>query len=150
MNMHAVVLPSVGPPEVLRFLERPRPTPGRGMVLVEMRATTVSPLDCQERAGQVSRLIPGGRPEILGHDVCGIIAAIGTILQPKKDPKEECLNRYVECMDTNFAAKDGPVKGTSRCAWCQKVCNDNNGVWPLTVQATVGTRSCQYPGWFRP
>ncbi|HND12588.1 MAG TPA: NAD(P)-dependent alcohol dehydrogenase [Pseudomonadota bacterium] len=77
MNMHAVVLPSVGPPEVLRFLERPRPTPGRGMVLVEMRATTVSPLDCQERAGQVSRLIPGGRPEILGHDVCGIIAAIG-------------------------------------------------------------------------
>lgn len=88
--------------------------------------------------------------EVIIEVSVGIIAAIGTILQPKKDPKEECLNRYVECMDTNFAAKDGPVKGTSQCAWCQKVCNDNNGVWPLTVQATVGMRSCQYPGWFRP
>lgn len=75
--MKAVVLPAVGSPDVLRLVQRPRPTPGRGMVLVEMRATTVSPLDCQERAGQVSRLIPGGRPEILGHDVCGIIAALG-------------------------------------------------------------------------
>ena len=88
--------------------------------------------------------------EVIIEVSVGIIAAIGTILQPKKDPKEECLDRYVECMDTYFAGKDGPVKGTSRCAWCQKVCNDNNGVWPLTVSATVGTRSCQYPGWVRP
>ena len=40
-------------------------------------ATTVSPLDCQERAGRVSRLLPGGRPQILGHDVAGIIAEVG-------------------------------------------------------------------------
>lgn len=77
MLMQAVVLPNVGPPEVLKLVQRPRPTPGRGMVLIEMRATTVSPLDCQERAGRVSRLIPGGRPEILGHDVCGIVTALG-------------------------------------------------------------------------
>ena len=56
MMMQAVILPTVGPPEVLRLSKVARPVPGRGMVLVEMMATTVSPLDCQERAGRVSRL----------------------------------------------------------------------------------------------
>ena len=77
MMMQAVILPTVGPPEVLRLSKVARPVPGRGMVLVEMMATTVSPLDCQERAGRVSRLLPGGRPQILGHDVAGIIAEVG-------------------------------------------------------------------------
>ena len=59
------------------LLERPRPTPGRGMVLVEMCATTVSPprLSRARRSGEPAH--SWGRPEIAGHDVCGIIAAIG-------------------------------------------------------------------------
>ncbi len=75
--MQAVVLPTVGPPEVLRLTRLVRPKPGRGQVLVEVMATTVSPLDCQERAGQVSRFLPGGRPQVLGHDVAGVIAEVG-------------------------------------------------------------------------
>lgn len=75
--MQAVVLPTVGPPEVLRLTRLARPKPGRGQVLVEVMATTVSPLDCQERAGQVSRFLPGGRPQVLGHDVSGVIAEVG-------------------------------------------------------------------------
>jgi NADPH:quinone reductase-like Zn-dependent oxidoreductase len=51
------------------------------MVLVEVMATSVSPLDCQERAGRVSRFLPGGRPQILGHDVAGIIVSIGEGVQ---------------------------------------------------------------------
>lgn len=75
--MRAVVLPSVGPPDVLRLTKLPQPTPEHGQVLVEMMATSVSPLDCQQRAGRVSRVIPGGRPQVLGYDVAGVIAAIG-------------------------------------------------------------------------
>ncbi|MFO0619967.1 MAG: NAD(P)-dependent alcohol dehydrogenase [Polyangia bacterium] len=75
--MRAVVLPSVGPPDVLRQTKLQRPSPGPGQVLVEMMATSVSPLDCEQRAGRVSRVLPGGRPQVLGHDVAGVIAALG-------------------------------------------------------------------------
>lgn len=75
--MQAVVLPRVGPPEVLCLSQKQRPVPGRGAVLVEMRATSVSPLDCEARAGLYSRLIPGSRPEILGHDVSGVVVSLG-------------------------------------------------------------------------
>ncbi|HMU40367.1 MAG TPA: NAD(P)-dependent alcohol dehydrogenase [Pseudomonadota bacterium] len=77
LTMRAVVIAKAGPPEVLQIVDKPRPVPGRGQVLVNMRATTVSPLDCEARSGKVSRLLPVSRPDFLGHDVAGIIEAVG-------------------------------------------------------------------------
>ena len=50
--MRAVVHDRYGPPEVLRLDEVERPVPGRGEVLVKVRATTVNRTDCHHRAAE--------------------------------------------------------------------------------------------------
>jgi len=54
-----------GRPEVLRFEDAPRPTPGSGELLVRVHAASVNPFDWKARAGFSKDFIPLPRPSFL-------------------------------------------------------------------------------------
>jgi NADPH:quinone reductase-like Zn-dependent oxidoreductase len=73
--MLAVRLAAHGGPEQLQLTEIPRPAPGPGQILVEMKAVSLNHLDIWVRRG-----IPGVRyplPLIPGCDGAGIVAELG-------------------------------------------------------------------------
>ncbi|MFD1718344.1 NAD(P)-dependent alcohol dehydrogenase [Georgenia deserti] len=93
--MRAAVVSRYGPPESVRVLDRPEPRPGKGEVVVRMRATAVTAGDARIRAGRfppgfgvVARLgfgIRGPRRDVLGAAVSGVVERVGpgvTGLQP--------------------------------------------------------------------
>ncbi len=64
-----------GPPEVMKFERVPRPTPGRGEVLIKVKAAGVGPWDDWIRAGKST--LPQSLPLTLGSDLSGEVAAVG-------------------------------------------------------------------------
>ncbi|MCP2324690.1 NADPH:quinone reductase-like Zn-dependent oxidoreductase [Hamadaea flava] len=91
--MKAYLLHAYGPPENLLLSEVPKPEPGPGEVLVQIRATSVNPYDWHHMRGEprAARLVPGGfgkrRPQhsILGCDLAGVVEGVGsgvTAFQP--------------------------------------------------------------------
>ncbi|MCS3505369.1 zinc-dependent alcohol dehydrogenase family protein [Achromobacter sp. JUb104] len=73
--MKAVVLKSFGGPEAFELRDVPKPVPQTGQVLVRVHATSINPLDYQVRRGDYPDLVP--LPAITGHDVSGVIEAVG-------------------------------------------------------------------------
>ncbi len=71
--MHAVEIAEVGGPDVLRYVEKPRPSPGEGQVLIEAHAIGVNFIDTYFRSGQY----PAELPLVLGTEVAGTVAAAG-------------------------------------------------------------------------
>jgi D-arabinose 1-dehydrogenase-like Zn-dependent alcohol dehydrogenase len=70
-NMKAVRIYNYGGPEVLRFEDAPRPTPGSGELLIRVHAAAVNPVDWKVRAGYLKDRIPYPLPFIPGWDVFG-------------------------------------------------------------------------------
>jgi NADPH:quinone reductase-like Zn-dependent oxidoreductase len=64
-----------GPPDVMRFEQVPRPSPGGGEVLVKVEAVGVGPWDGWIRAGKSA--LPQPLPLTLGSDLSGEIVAVG-------------------------------------------------------------------------
>jgi NADPH:quinone reductase-like Zn-dependent oxidoreductase len=58
--------------------EVPAPTVGPRDVLVEVRASSINPLDMLIRNGDFKQLIPHKRPFSLGHDVAGVVLRVGS------------------------------------------------------------------------
>ena len=73
--MKAQILKSFGSPDSLELCEVPKPVPHTGQVLVRVHATSINPLDYQVRRGDYADLVP--LPAITGHDVSGVVEAIG-------------------------------------------------------------------------
>jgi NADPH:quinone reductase len=71
--MHAVEVAEHGGPEVLGYVDRPRPSPGAGEVLIKAEAIGVNFVDTYFRSG----LYPHDLPFILGAEVAGTVAAVG-------------------------------------------------------------------------
>jgi len=76
--MRAVVIREHGGPGVLRLEETADPVPGAGEVLVRVKACALNHLDVWTRKGQVGRPVPF--PHILGNDIAGEVAALGSVL----------------------------------------------------------------------
>jgi NADPH:quinone reductase-like Zn-dependent oxidoreductase len=74
-TMRAVVVPRHGGPEVLEVATRPRPVPGPGEILLQVKATGVNHLDTFVRRGMPGVTLP--LPMIPGSDAAGVIAATG-------------------------------------------------------------------------
>lgn len=74
--MQALTLPRFGGPDAFALTELETPTAGAGEVLVRVHATSVNPLDYQVRRGDYPDLVP--LPAITGHDVSGVIEAVGS------------------------------------------------------------------------
>ena len=71
--MHAIEVAQTGGPEVLSVVDKPRPEPGPGEVLIEADAIGVNYIDTYFRSG----LYPREVPFVLGTEVCGTVAAVG-------------------------------------------------------------------------
>ncbi len=66
----------LAPPEALIYGDRPEPEPGPNDVKIRVRATSLNRLDIFMREGSHgTRITP---PEILGRDICGEVAAVGS------------------------------------------------------------------------
>ena len=85
--MKAILVNRYGPPESIVLADLPRPVPGKGQVLVRIRAATVSAGDMRLRSGQFPRGmalparlalgITGPRRPVLGTDLAGEVVALG-------------------------------------------------------------------------
>ena len=73
--MIAIEIKEPGPPEVLRPVERPMPTAGRGEVLVKVDAAGVNRPDIMQRLGKYPP--PPGASDIPGLEVAGTVVAVG-------------------------------------------------------------------------
>lgn len=85
--MIAAVVTRYGPPDVVELQELSTPSPGRGELLVRVRASTVTAADWRIRSGDVPRGFGllmrlalgwrGPRHAVLGAEVAGEVAAVG-------------------------------------------------------------------------
>lgn len=71
--VYAVEVTEPGGPEVLAYVERPRPSPGPGEVLIESEAIGVNFIDTYFRSGAY----PHELPFVVGSEVCGTVAEVG-------------------------------------------------------------------------
>ncbi len=75
--MNAVRIHEFGGPEVLKYEEAPRPEPGAGEILLEVKAVGVNPVDWKIREGEMEDQMKHTLPLIPGIDAAGIVAAVG-------------------------------------------------------------------------
>jgi len=76
--MKAVLLYEYGPAENLRYEDAPDPKYGENEVLVRVKATSVNPIDYKLRSGAAKARFPLQLPAILGRDLAGEVAAVGS------------------------------------------------------------------------
>jgi NADPH2:quinone reductase len=69
--MHAIEIVEPGGPEVLTYVDKPRPSPGPCEVLIKAEASGVNFVDTYFRSG----LYPHELPFVLGAEVAGTVAA---------------------------------------------------------------------------
>jgi NADPH:quinone reductase-like Zn-dependent oxidoreductase len=66
-----------GGPDVLRLEEFEPAEPGRGQVLVRVRAAAANPMDWKIRNGELRLMTGGGFPRGVGQDFAGVVEAVG-------------------------------------------------------------------------
>ena len=92
--MRAAVFYENGGPEVVRIEEVPRPEPGQGEVLIEVRAAGMNHLDLWVRRGLP---IETTMPHIGGSDIAGIIAALGPGVEGRQVGERVVVNPSLYC-----------------------------------------------------
>ncbi|MBP2492688.1 NADPH2:quinone reductase [Methylobacterium sp. PvP062] len=75
-TMRAVIAVGQGGPEVLRIVERPRPEPGEGQLLVRVESAGINRPDVMQREGRYPP--PPGASDVLGLELAGIVEALGS------------------------------------------------------------------------
>jgi Alcohol dehydrogenase GroES-like domain len=96
VSMHAIEVAQTAGPEVLRYVEKPRPSPGAGEVLIKAEAIGVNFVDTYFRSGHY----PHQLPFVLGGEVAGVVEAVGdgvTALQAgDRVASAEAVGAYAE------------------------------------------------------
>ena len=73
----AVRFDRYGGPEVLRVVDVPRPVPGAGQLLVEVRAAGINPGEAKIREGRLHDRFPATFPSGQGSDLAGVVVEVG-------------------------------------------------------------------------
>jgi NADPH2:quinone reductase len=73
--MQAMVIRKFGGPEEFGLADMPRPEPGKGQVLVRVKAAAINPVDYKIRRSGSWAGVP--MPAILGYDAAGVVEALG-------------------------------------------------------------------------
>ncbi|MCC7200237.1 MAG: zinc-binding dehydrogenase, partial [Gammaproteobacteria bacterium] len=79
--MRAILAEQAGPPESLKLVERPVPTPGPGQALIKVAYSALNPLDTHARADRIKWSHPGV-PFVPGYEDCGRVEAVGEGVDP--------------------------------------------------------------------
>lgn len=111
--MKAAIFHEYGGPEVLRLEDVPRPEPGPGEVLVEVKAAAMNHLDLWVRRGLP---IETTMPHIGGSDIAGVVAALGQGVTGVEVGERVVVNPSLWC---------------GRCEWCRR------GEEPLCVEYRI-------------
>ena len=75
--MKAFLLTRYGKKQPLRLAEIPKPAPQADEVLIEVHTAGVNQLDFKLRNGEFKLILPYQLPTGLGHDVAGVVTAVG-------------------------------------------------------------------------
>lgn len=75
-RVKAQIIQSFGEPSVFQFQEISKPEVKPGHVLIQVKATSVNPIDTKVRAGAVPAVAPEF-PAVLHGDVAGVVKAVG-------------------------------------------------------------------------
>jgi NADPH:quinone reductase-like Zn-dependent oxidoreductase len=75
--MKAVRFDAYGGIDVLKVVDVPRPVPGAGQVLVQVKAAGINPGEAKIRAGLLASRFPATFPSGEGSDLAGIVAETG-------------------------------------------------------------------------
>jgi NADPH:quinone reductase-like Zn-dependent oxidoreductase len=76
-TMRAARIHSYGDPAGVKIVQAPRPEPGRGQVLIRVKAAGVNPLDWMVAEGQARSWLDHRLPLTLGWELAGIIDKLG-------------------------------------------------------------------------
>ncbi len=74
----AVQFDSYGGVEVLEVRDAPRPVPGAGEVLVEVKAAGINISEAAIRSGAVRHMFPATFPSGQGSDLAGVVTELGS------------------------------------------------------------------------
>src|SRR6266568_3754137 len=77
-TVKAIRIHNYGGPEVLKYEDAPRPEPQAGEVLIRVHAAGVNPIDWKVREGHMKDFWSQKFPLILGWDLSGVVAELGT------------------------------------------------------------------------
>ena len=75
--MKAVRINKYGGREVLEVVEVPKPSAGKGQVLVQVYAASINPFDWKIREGQAKSYLPLSFPATMGGDLAGVVVGVG-------------------------------------------------------------------------
>lgn len=75
-NTRAVIASRPGGPEVLQIVERPRPVPGEGEMLVRVCAAGMNRIDVLQRQGNYP--LPPDASDVLGLELAGVVESLGS------------------------------------------------------------------------
>ena len=75
----AVIVSRPGGPEVLQIVERPRPVPGEGEMLVRVHAAGMNRMDVLQREGNYP--LPPDATDVLGVELAGVVESAGPAVQ---------------------------------------------------------------------
>ncbi|WP_187369632.1 NADP-dependent oxidoreductase [Fodinicola acaciae] len=114
--MRAISQRTFGGPEVLELVEKDRPEPGAGEVLVRVEAAGVNPADYKIRSGAIP--IFGPPPFVLGLDVSGVVAggagfAVGDEVYGLPFPKAGAYAEYLTAPAETLALKPKTIDHTA-------------------------------------
>src|SRR5436190_8416595 len=93
--MIAIEIRQPGDPDVLVPVERPRPEPGSGEVLIKVAAAGVNRPDVMQRQGRYPP--PPGAPDIPGLEVAGTFAAIASDVSGWRQGEDVCALVFGGC-----------------------------------------------------
>jgi chloroplastic oxoene reductase len=75
--MRAMIYGAYGGPEQLTLTDRPKPAPGKGQIAIEVRTSSVNPVDWKRASGKMRVIMPVSFPGTPGYDVAGDVAELG-------------------------------------------------------------------------
>jgi NADPH:quinone reductase-like Zn-dependent oxidoreductase len=124
--MKAVRIHEYGGPEVLKYEDAPRPTPGAGDILIRVHATSVNPVDIAIRSGLFKERMKYQMPMTPGWDVSGVVEAVtagATRLKPGDEvyarpdlARDGAYAEYIAVRESEVALKPKTIDHTHAAA----------------------------------
>ncbi len=104
--MKAAIINKFGKPEVLQIEEISVPVIANNEILIQLKASSVNPVDWKHRLGNHKYILGSGFPIVLGYDAAGIVEKTGKNISKfiKGDRVYSCVNRKYGGAYAEFAA----------------------------------------------